>query len=98
MSAQIIAFPRRTPLAWSELPDYWEYPDKAYYTYAIEDGMSHETALRLHDLIARAPTPIAGLRYKTESDEEYLERLESMAITPNAASTRAANRRSGHGN
>lgn len=89
MSAQIIAFPRRKPLAWSELPDYWEYPDKAYYTYAIEDGMSHETAFRLHDLIARAPTPIAGLRYKTESDEEYLERLESIAITPDEASARA---------
>jgi hypothetical protein len=98
MTAKIIAFPRRKPLDWSELPSYWEYPHKAYYTYAVEDGMSHPQAFRLHDLIARAPTHIAGLRYKTESDEEYLERLESIAMTPSEASARAATKRVRHGN
>lgn len=93
MSAKIIAFPRRKEMDWSELPDYWGVTDKAYYSYAMEDGMSHEEAFKKQDLCARAPNPIMCCRRNTESYEEYIGRLEAIALSPEEA--RAARRREG---
>ena len=85
MSAQVIAFPRKKPLAWDELPGYWSYAHKSYYEMDIEDGLDHEAAFLKHDLIARAPTPIAGLKFKAESREQYIARLQAIALSPEDA-------------
>lgn len=91
MSAQIISFPRRKPLAWDELPAYWSYADRSYYEMSIKDGMRPEDAFREHDLRARAPSPAAGLRLRQETDEEYIARLEAIAMP--AAQAEACGRR-----
>ena len=93
MTAQIIAFPRKKAMEWHELPDYWGYPDKAYYTDAIKDGMRPDDAFRLWDLIARAPSEIQALQFKRESDKDYMVRLESIALSPDEASARAKRER-----
>lgn len=80
MTAQIIQFPRMKPLEWEEMPKYWGLVDRRYYDMDIEDGMSPDDAFRKRDLIARAPNPLAGLQYRDESDEEYIVRLESIAL------------------
>lgn len=88
MSAQVIAFPRKKQLGWDELPEYWGYAEKSYYEMGIEDGKSPEDAFLEWDLIARAPNPIAGLKFKAESQEQYIARLQAIALSPEEASAK----------
>lgn len=48
MSAQVIAFPRRKPLEWDELPAAWTNGCKSLYRYLTYDGeMTHAQAIDL---------------------------------------------------
>lgn len=72
-------------MEWEEMPEYWGVACRRYYDYAIEDGMSHEDAFRKQDLIARAPSPYAGLKYIAESEAQYIARLQANALSPDDA-------------
>lgn len=48
MSAQVIAFPRRKPMEWDELPAAWTDPARSLYQYVTYDGaMTHAQAIDL---------------------------------------------------
>lgn len=50
MSAQIIAFPRRKPMEWDELPAAWQNGSRLLYRYLTYDGeMTHAEAMTYVD-------------------------------------------------
>lgn len=75
MSAQIIAFPRKRPMAWEELPAYWGYCERSYYEAAIAAGVSHQEAFAEEDVAARMDAiGKMAIRLKDETLEDFLAR------------------------
>lgn len=76
MSAQIIQFPRKTPLEWHELPDDWSERLKRHYVHVTYSGFnSHQDAFAYCQIMAAVPPQAKG-----ESDSAYLLRKARAAI------------------
>lgn len=81
MSAQIIAFPRRRPLEWEEMPQYWCHVARSYYEMDVEDGMSHQEAFAKWDDYARRAAAWRDLKRQSgESQLEFLARQARAAL------------------
>lgn len=79
MSAQIIAFPRRRPLEWEEMPSYWCLVARRYYDMDVEDGMSHQEAFDKWDAWAKTQAEVPP-RQTSESQLEFLARQARAAL------------------
>lgn len=83
MKNNIIAFPRKRPLEWEEMPAYWDLVARRYYDMDIEDGMTHQEAFDKWDAWAKTLAAVPP----QQPDES---RLESLARRARAALAAAA--------
>lgn len=76
MSAQIIQFPRKTPLEEHELPAHWSEALKSRYVHWTYDGFkSHEEAFEYCETMSQVEP-----RRQDESERDYLLRRATAAF------------------
>ena len=76
MTAQIIQFPRKTPLEAHELPAHWGRRERAYYLHVTYDGFnSHEDAFAYCEAMSKVPPQGEG-----ESKMDHLLRRAQATI------------------
>lgn len=84
--SNVIAFPRRRPLADHEMPAHWGYMERTYYEMRIEDGISHEAAFEEMEKMAATNARIRAMKQEPgESEIDFLARrarAELAALSP----------------
>lgn len=86
MKNNIIAFPRKRPLEWEEMPAYWDLVARRYYDMDIEDGMTHQEAFDKWDDYARRAAAWRDLkRQDGEGELDFLARKARACLAASAS-------------